>query len=133
MDNCRGGEVRDGDRRVAVVAVAIAAIITLAIADEIGSGIGTIATGAMGVLGTIVGAYFGIKTGTDTAAKTTQVAQASTLQATTHAAEANAAARVYAGFVPTNDAPTAHQQAMEAAREARATMANSVPGFSKVS
>jgi hypothetical protein len=49
---------------VAVAIIAIAAVITLAFVDDVGTEIGTIATGAFGVVGTIVGAFFGIKVGT---------------------------------------------------------------------
>ena len=43
---------------LAVVAISIAAIITLAIVDQVGKDIATLATGAVGVIGTIVGADF---------------------------------------------------------------------------
>jgi hypothetical protein len=49
---------------IAVIAIAIAAIIALAVAGELDGQIGTVATGAFGVVGTIVGAYFGIHLGT---------------------------------------------------------------------
>jgi hypothetical protein len=87
---------------VGVVAVGVVAIIALTQGTEIAS---TIASSAGGVIATIVGAYFGVKIGTD------QSKQALEGQLT----EA-AKAQVYAAHLPPDKAPDILRLADDAAR-----------------
>ena len=104
---------------VAVAAISITAIIILSNADQVGKDIGTLATGAMGVVGTIVGAYFGMRLGAETGAEGMKAAQAVALHAQSQAAEANAVATVMAAYLPEGNAPAANKAASEKGREAR--------------
>ena len=104
---------------VAVAIIAIAAVITLAFVDDVGSEIGTIATGAFGVVGTIVGAFFGIKVGTQAGASGKEDAQRTAITARAGEAEANARATVLAAHIPEDKASTVASEAANSGQEAR--------------
>ena len=110
---------------LAVIAIAIAAIIALAVEGEASAQIGTIATGAFGVGGTIVGAYFGINVGTKAGAPGPAEAKAAANQANVmayhsqvEASAAKAQARVLASHLPEGKARDVNQEAQEEAQAA---------------
>lgn len=97
-----GGLVAVG---MGVIAVAVIAIVAIAKGSDTNAA--TIASSAGGVIATIVGAYFGVKAGTDQskAAAENQKAEA-------------AKAQVFAAHLPAGDADTILDRAEEAARKA---------------
>jgi hypothetical protein len=108
-----GGLVAVASGIAAIVVVALVTVLVLAF-EVSGSGgaISAVATGAVGVIGSVVGAYLGVKIGTD---QTSKLADS--------AASAQAAAAVYAAHVPSADAPTANEAAQTAMTAARAVAA----------
>jgi hypothetical protein len=106
-----GGLVAVASGIAAILVVALATVLVLAF-EVTGSGaaISAVATGAFGVIGSVVGAYLGVKIGTD---QTSKLADS--------AASAQAAAAAYAAHVPNAvaaDANNAAKEAMAAARTA---------------
>jgi len=93
---------------VAVVAgvLAVGVIAIVALIKDTGTA-ATIASATGGVIATIVGAYFGVKVGTD---------QGKTAIEGQHAEAAKA--QVYAAHLPPGDAPDILERAEEAARKA---------------
>ncbi|HEX6667097.1 MAG TPA: hypothetical protein VF081_10940 [Solirubrobacterales bacterium] len=91
-----------------VVAVGVIAIVAM-LTDKEGTNVSTIATSAAGVIATIVGAYFGVKLGSD------QTKDASKSQKGTAAK-----AEVYAAHLPADKAQAVIDLADEAAEKAMA-------------
>ncbi len=105
-----GGLVAVASGIAAILVIALATVLVLALnVSGSGAAISAVATGSFGVIGSVVGAYLGVKIGTD---QTSKLADS--------AAEAHAAAAVYAAHVPSADAPTANQAASDAVAAVRA-------------
>ena len=103
----------DGLKTAAGLVAVLAGVITITIIagaaiSKNSQTASTIATATAGVIGSIVGAYLGMKIGSD---RTTQAAEAQREEA--------AKAQVYALHVPKEQAAQAKKDADEAARQAR--------------
>ena len=100
---------------VGVVAVGVIAIVALA---KDSSTSATIASSAGGVIATIVGAYFGVKVGTDQAKSTLEGQQEEAAKLHKGQLAEAAKAQVYATHLPPEKAGEIMEMAEKAAREA---------------
>jgi hypothetical protein len=101
------GLVAVGVGVIAIMVIGVVAVALLAFKGNRGTEIVSVATSAFGVIGSIVGAFFGIKLGTE---------QTQSANVATQAAEAKA--DVYAAHVPEGKTVEANQQAEKAATAA---------------
>jgi hypothetical protein len=109
-----GGLIAVGMGLIVVCLFGIGALTVFAIKGKLGSGLVSILTAGFGVVGSLVGAYFGLKIGTDEANKASTATQA-----------AEAKSNVYASFVPDNKAIEASEAAHKAAAAVRDQLGSS--------
>src|SRR5919198_1220822 len=95
-----GGLIAVGMGLLVVFLFGAGALTVYAIKGKLGTGLVSIVTSAFGVIGSIVGAYFGLKIGTDQAKDASAAAQA-----------AEAKSDVFAAYVPDTRADAATQAA----------------------
>jgi hypothetical protein len=103
-----GGLIAVGMGLIVVLVFGLGALIVFAIKGKIGSAVVSILTAGFSVVGTVVGAYFGLKIGTDQAKDASTAAQA-----------AEAKSDVFASFVPQGQAEEAINKAHEVATAVR--------------
>lgn len=91
-----------------VLLLGVTTLIVFAVEGSLPAGLVSVVTAAFGVIGSVVGAYFGLKIGTDQAKDASVAAQA-----------AEAKSSVYAAHVPAAQAGEVTALAMKAASDTR--------------